>query len=73
MTGIRHMKSPASKAWLWKLGFFFAIAGGVLTWYLYQHISDSGSRKQFSFSLLVTVLFTGICWICATANWWMKR
>lgn len=68
-----HHRSPYSGIWLWKLALLFALIGGPLSYYLYQRIDSAESRSLFSLSLWVTLLGVGICVICATRNWWLRR
>jgi hypothetical protein len=71
--GMRHSHSPSSSAWLWRLALYIAVAGGGLSYYLSRNVTSAEARTRFVFVLFLTILGVGLCVICATRNWWLKR
>lgn len=70
---MKEPKSPDSTAWLWRLALLILLIGGGVSYMLSRTGQDTNSRTLFSVSMAVTIIGAGICVICATANWWMKR
>lgn len=73
MNEFKRIKSPYSLRWLWKVAVVIGFVGGGITYLLYLEGVRRGTMRLFRISLFATILLTGICIICATANWWIKR
>lgn len=61
----------ASSLWWWAI--FAALTGGTITFLFSLDRLNPDARVGMAISLVVTILVTGMCIICATANWWMHR
>jgi hypothetical protein len=70
---MRLPKPPGSRAWLWWLGLLLLVVGSWITFIFYHQRIDPEARIAMSISLMLTVISVGICVICATADWWIKR
>jgi hypothetical protein len=68
----RHMHHQ-NTAWLWWLGLFLLVVGGSITYLLFKQRPDPEVQTFRSISLAITCIGVGLCVICATANWWLKR
>ncbi len=65
--------TPQSTGWLWRLGLLIFVAGGLVTYLIYQHGPQADQRADVGLSICITVLLGGMCLICASAHWWLKR
>lgn len=67
------MRPPSAARFFWKLAIVVLLIGGGISYLLWARISGPDSRSLFSGVLFATILITGLCVICATANLWLKR
>ena len=58
-------------AWLYWVALLCLVVGGTLSYMLYQ--KGPGARSRMSLAIAFTMVTTGISFICASANWWLKR
>jgi hypothetical protein len=58
---------------LWWAALVSAIAGSAITYVLSLDRLGPGTRHDWTLSLTATVVVVGLCIICATADWWMRR
>ena len=73
--GNRYMKTPlVRKGWIW-LGILILIGGGALTWHYHEHPPPNMREHNLLFfrCLIGTILLSGLCFICGTAQWWLKK
>lgn len=69
-----RLNPPASPAaWLWWAALLILLAGGAIAYLLYTFPPDPESTAPARFALAVTAVFSGVCLISATANWWLHR
>ncbi len=64
--------SFVSRGWLWTT-LLVAISGGLTTFYISLDKSDPTTPSSVALALTITIIATGLCLICATANWWLHR
>ena len=60
-------------AWLWWLAFLIAVIGGAIAYILRLNVINEQSIGWSNLMIAATVTLTGICIICATSGWWMRR
>ncbi len=64
---------PRPTSGLWWAAFFIAVIGGSLAYVFSLDKTDPALRSNMSMVLLFTIIAVGVCVICATANWWLRR
>ncbi len=58
---------------LWWIAFALALVGGTITYVLSLDKMNPIARSNAAMGLTFTVVAVGICIICATSDWWMRR
>ena len=69
-----HMQTPIiRKGWI-ALGVLVLLGGGWISYYFQQNPSGIGEHNSAYFRCLtVTIIGAGLCFICGTAQWWLKK
>lgn len=69
-----HLKTPViRKGWI-ALGLVAMLVGGWLSYHLAHHPAHIGEHNAAFYQCLVgTILVSGLCLICGTAQWWLKK
>ena len=57
---------------LW-LSLLILLIGGLLTFILYTQNAHPQARLTMNVALTLTIVMSGLCVICATAQWWNTR
>jgi hypothetical protein len=68
-----HRQPQSLTAWLWWLAFLIAVVGGAAAYMLRLNTMRASSVSMSNLVIAVTVSLSGICIICATSGWWMRR
>lgn len=66
---------PSPTAWLWWTALAFLL-GGIVLFHLIGLFATETHPENASVAklvLAVSISLAGICVICATAGWWMRR
>jgi hypothetical protein len=58
---------------LWWMAFTLAVIGGSVTFVLSLDRMNPSAHANAALGLTFTIIAVGICIICATSDWWMKR
>ena len=64
---------PNATRFFARLGVAFLLAGGLLAWFLSRNRVDPDYASYLRMTAPLTVIIAGICFIIASAKWWMKR
>jgi len=69
------MNTPVVRPGWIALGLLVLIAGGASAWYIHQNppFFIQGHNELFVQLVTGTVLLSGLCFISATAQWWLKK
>ena len=68
-----HRRPHSLTAWLWWLAVLIAVVGGGVAYLLRLNAMDSRALGWSNLIIAVSVSLSGICVICATSGWWLRR
>ena len=64
---------PNSRSGLLWLAALLLIAGLAIAYVLWQDVTSPDAHRHGVLVLTIFAALSGICVICATAPWWLKR
>lgn len=67
----RHPRSLT--AWLWWLAILIGVVGGAVAHLLRINVVNTRAIAWSNLVIAASVSLAGICVICATSGWWMRR
>jgi hypothetical protein len=73
MLAMKHTLGFHPAGGLWWIAFALSLVGGSITYMLSLDRTSPASHANAGLSLTITVVAVGICIICATSDWWMRR
>ena len=69
----KHKVPPHPTSWLWKFAICVIFVGTGIALLCRSKFPDPHYIEYFRLTITITALITGICLICCSANWWVKR
>jgi len=67
------MKRPNHTGWLWWLALIIGLSAGGLVYYYSQDSGNINAQQNISTIILFASVAIGLCFISATAHWWIRR
>ena len=64
---------PSLHAWLWWLAVLIAGTGGAIAYLFRLNTLNASSLTHSNLAIAITAILSGICVICATSGWWLRR
>lgn len=73
MPRLSMKKQHHPTAWLWWLALFIVLVGGSFCYIFSLRLPDPQARTLLGYAAMFTVIGAGVCLICASSSWWLKR
>ncbi|MCS6772048.1 MAG: hypothetical protein NZ740_08500 [Kiritimatiellae bacterium] len=67
------MRAPHSSRGLWITGLLIMAAGALAIYFVHEYGNILYQKTWIRHILMVTVIFSGLFFISASARWWLHR